>query len=250
MADKAENITNKQCKLYNTHYCDLLNMGSCENCTMASVNEENIKETMSDIDAIMALMPEDGISDLFESEKCLLCEDRPNQRTCYAMTDLGNSEPKRSRRNFLGIKMPFKFGSIVPVQIASCGKCRRNYRTVEYLPTAVSIFVAAIALIALSVLEVSQSLAAIHPILPFALFILFVLIGFGAGKLIRALLIKKLGLQTKFNIFDIPKLKRMQEKGWEPIQPNEPVSRVIFGNKRLSRGIFTGVIQKKPENDG
>jgi hypothetical protein len=217
---------------------------------MASANEENIKETMSDIDAIMGLMPEDGISDLFESDKCLLCENKPNDRTCYAMTDLGNAEPKHIHRNFLGMKVPYKFGSIVPVQIASCGRCRRNYRTVEYLPTAISILIAAAGLIALSILTVSQYLSAIHPIAPFAAFVLFVLIGFGAGRLLRAVLIRRLGSRTKFNIFDIPKLKQMQEKGWDSIQPNEPVSRLIFGNRRLTRGIFTGAARKSPENNG
>jgi hypothetical protein len=246
----ADNINNKQCKLYDTRYCGLLNMGSCDACTMASASEESVRETVSDIDAMLALMPEDGIFDLFESDKCLLCEGKPNDRTCYAMTDLGNSEPKHSHRNFLGMKVPFKFGSIVPVQIASCGKCRRNYRTVEYLPTAISILIAAIGLVSLSILKVSQYLSAIHPIAPFAAFILFVLIGFGAGRLTRTVLIRNMGARTKFNIFDIPKLRLMHEKGWAPIQPNEPVSRLIFGNKRLTRGIFTGVIQKKPENNG
>ncbi|OQB23406.1 MAG: hypothetical protein BWY11_01871 [Firmicutes bacterium ADurb.Bin182] len=244
----ADNIEKKRCKLGNTRYCELLNMGSCENCAMASGNDETLNETMSDIDTILELMPEDGISDLFESEKCLLCEGPQNERTCYAMTDLGNPNPRHSRRNFLGMKVPLKFGSIIPVQIASCGRCRRNYRTVEYLPVALSILISAAALIFLSILEVSQSLSKIHPIMPFAVFVFFVLVGMGTGRLVRAALIKKLGAVTKFNIFSIPKLGFMREKGWDAIQPNEPVSRLIFGNKRLSRGIFTGVMREKPES--
>ena len=48
----------------------------------------------------------------------------PGKRVCYGMTDLGNPEPKREGRNFIGMKTKLRIGSLLPIQLSCCAACR------------------------------------------------------------------------------------------------------------------------------
>ena len=65
--------TNKECPLHGSDYCARLNMESCDVCTVRSRNGEEMELLKQDLDAIAKLIPEEGISELFQTDTCMLC---------------------------------------------------------------------------------------------------------------------------------------------------------------------------------
>ena len=74
-------IDNKECALYGTRYCDLLNMRTCGQCPMTGKSGEVTEESLrKDLDLYESLLPEGGIARLFESKTCQLCRKEPGRR--------------------------------------------------------------------------------------------------------------------------------------------------------------------------
>ena len=237
----ANYIDNKNCKLYGSEYCELLNMPSCENCAFGKLkNDSEAEEAKRDLDVLMSLVPEEGVSSLFMSETCLLCKgEHPNKRSGYAMTDIGHPEPERMHRNVIGIKTKCRVGSLIPVQIACCSRCRRNYFLVEYLPTIFAIVVAILALLVFSARGVHEPLTAVNELLPLGLFIVLVVIGYFVGKLLRGGLKKAKSRETEFDIWQLPTMQKLKKLGWQPLSADKGVSRMVFTKKRVTQGVYS-----------
>ncbi|MBQ3109084.1 MAG: hypothetical protein IJC67_05650 [Clostridia bacterium] len=237
----ANYIDNKNCKLYGTEYCELLNMASCENCAFGKIKTDaEAEEAKHDLDVLMSNIPEEGVAPLFTSETCLLCKGKnPEKRSLYAMTDIGHPEPERMHRNIIGIKTKCRVGSLIPVQIACCSKCRRNYFMVEYLPTFVAIIVAILALIVLSARSIHEPLSAVSELLPLGLFIVLVVLGYFLGKLLRGSLKKAKARETEFDIWNLPLMKKLKALGWQPLAADKGVSRMVFTKKRVAQGVYS-----------
>lgn len=231
-------ITNTECKLYRTKYCTLLNMPSCGECFAALGEQDSIK---NDLDVLIGLMPNGGVSNLFESKGCLLCKgENANKQDCYALIDMGHKEPVREKRNAIGIKSKTRVGSMVPLQIASCSACRRRMRTLDYLPVACPTVAAAIMLVLFAVPSISNAISAIHAVLPFGIFLAVTGIGAVLGMLITKTKRKEYAKVMHLNVMELPTLREMGEKGWFPLNVSrnkEP--RLIFVNKRMRMGVAT-----------
>ena len=57
--------TNTDCPLHGSEYCARLHMESCDTCTVRGRDEEEMQLLKQDLDAIAAMMPEEGIAALF-----------------------------------------------------------------------------------------------------------------------------------------------------------------------------------------
>ncbi len=68
--------TNKECPLYDTVYCERLNMLKCEVCP-ANRDKSQAERVRDDLKEIAALLPAEDYSALFHSESCVLCKDKP-----------------------------------------------------------------------------------------------------------------------------------------------------------------------------
>lgn len=237
----ANYIDNKNCKLYGTEYCDLLNMPSCENCAFGKIRADSeAEEAKRDLDVLMSLVPEEGVAPLFMSETCYLCKgDHPNKRSCYAMTDIGHAEPGRMHRNIIGIKTKCRVGSLIPVQIACCSRCRRNYFMVEYLPTFIAIIVSVIALAVLSMRSVHEPLSALSELLPLGVFVVLVVLGYLLGTLCRKGLKKAKSRETEFDVWELPIMKKLKALGWQPLSTDKGISRMVFTKKRVTQGVYS-----------
>ena len=111
--------TNTDCPLHGSEYCARLHMESCDTCTVRGRDAEEMQLLKQDLDAIAAMMPEEGIAALFLTNECVLCKgEEKGARAWYAQTDIGNAEPRRKQAGFLGIKREARAGSILPIQIA------------------------------------------------------------------------------------------------------------------------------------
>ena len=176
-----------------------------------------------------------------KSDTCLLCAgEKKNPREYYAITDLAHKEPQRTKTSVIGIKVKANVGSLIPVQIACCKRCRRNFLMRDYLPWIITVAIT-IALIAiLSVVPLRESLVGINELLPLAIFAGVFVAGYLIGQIVRNAFVKAKESQTLFDVGKLPIIKKMLEKGWFSLFGEKKGLRLIFSKKRLERGWFSG----------
>jgi len=234
-------IDNKECPLYHTPDCDLLNMPSCPECIMNGKDEDDARHAMEDLEVLRGLLPEEGVHPLFAGDDCQLCKKTPpNKKAYYGLMDLGHPEPKRSKRSVIGIKIKSAVGSLVPIQLGVCSPCRRRILTLEYLPLLLPLAAGIVSLAVLLLPGVSDALEATSMLLPFAVFVGVVVIAAVAGRLITNALEKRYAQVTELDPFNLPILHDMREKGWFPLNTNGKRLRLVFVRKRMRMGVGTG----------
>lgn len=230
--------TNKECPLYDTVYCERLNMVKCEVCP-ANRDKSQAERVREDLNEIAALLPAEDLSALFHSESCVLCKGEPNPRACYAIADMGNAKPEREGRNFLGMKTKLRMGSMLPVQMSCCAACRRKFQKLTYLHILLPLLVAAVTLALLSVATIREGLAGVHVVLPLIVFILAAGGSYLLSLVLEARLHKRYEQETYLNILEQPTLAEMAKLGWFEVQKGKGVSQLIFAKERLKQGIYT-----------
>ena len=122
-------IDNRECPLYGTRYCELLHMRTCAQCPLTRPNYGITPETLrADLDLYETLLPEGGIAQLFEARTCRLCRDEASagRRQGYAIFNMAHPEPERMERGLIFGKRRAAAGTMVPVQLAVCQRCRRR----------------------------------------------------------------------------------------------------------------------------
>ncbi|MBR5292545.1 MAG: hypothetical protein IKU32_06455 [Clostridia bacterium] len=234
----ARNYTNTTCQFYGTKYCAALNMESCEKCI---VIDENATGIMQDIDMVLKMLPEEGIYRFFSSDECMLCKgEKKNKADCYALVDLGNPEPRRAKRNVLGMKSKTAVGSILPLQLSCCKDCRKRFNTLSGRHIIVTIITAIVVFFLLNYKPIGESIANIHMALPLSLFVASVLGAWFICKASRKNLIKKYSDFTWLNVMDIPGMDELAARNWFELSPDKDISRVIFSKEPLKSGLLTG----------
>ena len=138
---------NPDCKLSGTRYCRLLNMHTCSACTIRE--NQNFDEVRSDIDLYETLLPDGGIAQLFESRECQFCTTPvKGKRSGYAIIDMAHPEPRRVQKWLFG-KRTARIGTMIPLQMAVCSKCRSRFLSLEYLPMVIPVVFGIAALLAI-----------------------------------------------------------------------------------------------------
>lgn len=227
---------NPKCKLSQTRYCQTLNMRSCSVCTVRDADD--MDEIMKDIDLYETLLPEGGIAQLFESRECQFCKTpEKGKRSGYAILDMAHPEPRRVQKWLFG-KRTARIGTMVPVQISVCKKCRSRLLALEYLPILIPVIIGLIALFAVSADPLKTTLANVHLFLPFGVWFGCVLIGALAGKLITDAMAKSWNKSTVVDVMQHPVIAAMTEKGWVPITAKSR-TKVLFSKTRLNKGLGT-----------
>mgnify|MGYP000854493415 CR=1 FL=1 len=233
-----ETSSARPCRLKGTESCERLARGNCKVCPGGSAGEERIDELEEHVKAVSALLPEEGPETLFQSEECLLCVGEPGKKSCYALWDFGNVQPKEKVPGLLGIKREAQIGAIVPLQFACCAKCRKNW---EKLTLSLPVFIAAGGLAGLAtgyLLPIRNAVAAVHPALPLGVFAGCVLLGWLFGALVRRGILKKKAGETAFDVSKLPYVVKMKEKGWFLLIGGR-LKRPVFSENRRKRGWFS-----------
>jgi hypothetical protein len=237
--EMTRSITNKACKLYHTEYCDLLHMRSCEACFVKS--DEDCQAVVSDLDVLKTLLPDEGLHTLFETAECQLCKtDKKGEQAYYGLLDLGHPEPRRSKRSILGMKVNCKTGSLAPVQVSVCKKCRRRLLLLEYLPILIPLIVGILTLVLLLQPGVADGMERYNMLMPFVLFAVLILIAMVFGAILKRGLRMKYAKEMHLDFFEIPLLKKMKEKGWIPLSTSANAVRMVFTKQRMTQGVLTG----------
>lgn len=227
---------NPQCKLSGTRYCRLLNMRSCSNCTVRE--NEKTEEIIQDIDLYETLLPEGGVARLFESHECQFCKTpEKGERRGYAIIDMAHPEPRRVQKWLFG-KRASKIGTMIPVQMAVCRKCRSRFLSIEYLPVLIPVVIGIIALLVVSSDPVKTALADVHSFLPFGVWIASVIVGILIGRAVTKALEKRWESEMYVDVMRHPVISEMTEKGWTPITAKSR-TKLLFSKSRLNKGLGT-----------
>lgn len=226
---------NPDCELSGTKYCHTLNMGSCERCTVRQSDQK--AGIRADIDLYETLLPDCGVTRLFTESSCALCKgDAPGARSGYAIVDMAHPEPKRVQKWLLG-KKTSQFGTMIPVQMSVCGKCRRTLLAIEYLPTVMTVVVGFLALLLLGSGAFSDRLASASPLLPFAAWVVVLVLAWLGGRLLSKLLSKRAEKRMYVHVLEQPVLAEMVKKGWKPVSGSRV--KAFFSKSRIARGLGT-----------
>lgn len=234
-------LDNKSCYLFGSEYCDLLNWPACEGCPIEKQSHKSDQQkAIRDFDAIMDLVPAEGIAPLFLSETCLMCKDTPpNPRSGYLTTYLVNKEPKSIKTNILGMKSQSHFGSIIPLAISCCNRCKRNFFLVWYSPAVTSLIFALFTLGLLSLKEINRLLIGQNGVLGVLILVLAIIIGFLIGKLIQRSILKKVSRETQLDFWEIPLARKLKVLGWETENQSQGRN-LVFTKKKVEFGLYTG----------
>lgn len=236
---------NPDCALSGTKYCHLLNMGSCERCTVREVEDK--KSLMSDIDLYETLLPQGGVSRLFTEPVCQLCKNEPKgKRAGYVMLDMAHPEPKRTQRWLLG-KRTLRIGTMIPVQLGVCKKCRRTLMLIDYLPPICAILLGFPSLFLYGTGPVADRLKDVSAALPALAWVATIVASVVLGKLLSALAVRQAGKRMIVDALAHPVLSEMVDKGWLPINFTGKRAHVLFSKSRVARGLGTAATEFEPE---
>ena len=233
------NIHNKDCRLYHTPQCDLLNMPSCDEC-IVNDKADDAELIQKDLDILAGLLPEGGVSPLFDTDECVLCKGEKNKRAVYGLLDLGHAEPKREKRSILGLKVRARVGSLLPVQLSVCKACKRRLLILDYLPAVLPVIVGLAVILVFMLPGITASLERTAPIMPFALFVVSLLLAAVLGSLLSRTLAGRYSKHMHLDVFELPLLNEMKENGWFSLSTTGKKPRLIFVKNRMRMGVGTG----------
>ena len=227
---------NPNCELSGTKYCAMLNMHTCAACTVR--NSENKAEIRSDLDLYETLLPEGGIARLFEERDCQFCKPPVKRlRRGYAILDMAHPEPRRVQTWLFG-KRPARIGTMIPVQMGICPKCRSRFLLLEYLPMLIPVVVGILALFIFSMDAVKGPLVDLSMFAPFGGWLVSMIIAVLAGKFITDGLARAWSKEMETDVMKHPVIAEMVEKGWTPITAKSR-TKLLFSKSRMARGLGT-----------
>lgn len=227
---------NPNCELSGTKYCAMLNMHVCAACTVR--DSDNKGEIRSDLDLYETLLPEGGVARLFESRECQFCTTPvKGKRRGYAILDMAHPEPKRVQKWLFGSRTA-RIGTMIPLQMSICPKCRSRFLLMEYLPMLIPVVVGIIALFVFSMDAVKGPLVDISMFAPFGGWMVTVLVSAIAGKLVTDGLERAWSKEMVTDVMKHPVVVTMTEKGWTPITAKSR-TKLLFSKSRLAKGLGT-----------
>lgn len=227
---------NPNCELSGTKYCQTLNMHACANCTIRDSDHKS--EIRSDLDLYETLLPEGGVARLFQSRECQFCKTPvKGKRRGYAILDMAHPEPRRVQKWLLG-KRTARIGTMIPLQMSVCKKCRSRFLSIDYLPMVIPVVLGIAALFVFSADAVKAPLVNLSMFAPFGGWIVVVLLGALLGRLIANGLQKRWSKEMYTNVMQHPVIVEMTEKGWMPINAKSRTN-LLFSKSRMARGLGT-----------
>jgi hypothetical protein len=227
---------NPNCELSGTKYCAALNMHTCAACTIR--DSENKGEIISDLDLYETLLPEGGIAHLFESRECQFCKTPvKGKRRGYAILDMAHPEPRRVQKWLFG-KRTARIGTMIPLQMGVCPKCRKRFLLMEYLPMLIPVVFGIGALLLLSLDAIRNPLVDLSMFAPFGTWIVITLVGIILGKLVTDGFERAWAKEMETDVMRHPVIAEMTDKGWTPITAKSR-TKLLFSKSRLARGLGT-----------
>lgn len=202
------------------------------------VQEKQRKEEYRE--TVRKLLPRGTVSPLSESEECLLCNtEQKGERKYYAIMDMGHAEPAGKKTSAIGIRVNTNVGSIVPLQIACCERCRRNHLIGSYLKSCIIVAMMIAGLVILSIPVINQALSAIYGALPMLTYIALFFVSWLGANIVSRAFFKSRSRKTHFTVNKIPFVAEMMQHGWFLLYSNgKDQDRLFFSKTKLkNRGL-------------
>ncbi len=150
---------------------------------------------------------------------------------------MAHPEPRRVQKWLFG-KRTARIGTMVPVQMGVCPKCRRRFLFLEYLPMLIPVVFGIGALLVLSLDSVRNPLVDLSMFAPFGAWIVATLVGVILGKLVTNGLERGWKKEMETDVMSHPVIVEMTNKGWTPITAKSR-TKLLFSKSRLARGLGT-----------
>jgi hypothetical protein len=249
---------NEDCSVSDSVLCKWLDK-DCKDCYIHTLKKsDEPKEMLENFQVTLELLPK-GFDEL-QGEKCCFCKgEHKNERAGYAIVDLAHSEPAHMKGMFFGFgkKVRQRIGSMMPVSISICGRCRASFRLAEAFKWLGIVVLGGISVGLLVVPSIGQAVSNVSPALPIGVVLVAAAAGYFLGKLASAAYVKASSERMAFNVFDIPVVGEMKRRGWFTIQDDGDVTRVLFSHKPFTRKLadigYTPsgevVPEERPETD-
>lgn len=231
--------TRTGCDLAGTKYCRLLNMADCASCRIRDLEDRD--RVRADLDVYESLIPEEGISHLFEAEECQICRsEHRRKRTGYAILHMAHPEPKHTQKWLFGKKMS-PYGTLIPLQFSICSVCRRRILCMEYAEIAGVLLFGLVGLFVITRDNVHKSLYEIWPGVPFFVWALVTLMGDLFGRMAARKIQRNYAKDTWMTITDHPAVKSMERVGWRAVYVNPSRPFPVFSRTRQNSGLGTAI---------
>ncbi len=228
---------NTACALYQSRACAILNAETCESCPRSAEGsgQDQTKLLKENVTLFETLLPDGGVSYLFESETCTVCRTEPKGKADrFAILDFGHHEPEaiQARRLFQRSGVGF----MMPLQFACCKKCGRRFILSAYLPLLVPAALTAVLIPMFVSPHLMQLVKSAAGWLPFALVLLTTGGGYLLGKVLQQRLSRHFDLSMYFDLLSHPASKALMEKGWFPLSRRDACA-PILSRRRIEYGL-------------
>jgi len=238
---------NKDCVITDTSVCKWLNK-PCEQCHVKGIKTDEDKEkVLEDFEVMLSLLPED--IDVLRGEMCQFCKKDQRKGAGYAIIDVAHNEPAHKKGMFFGLgkKVRQRIGSLLPLNITICRRCRRNLRMVDNIKWLSIVAFLGLAIGLLFIPDIATAVGYTNSPLPYVIVIAGGVVGYIAGKIFSTMYLKAKKKETYFNVFDIPVGAELSEAGWFTVQDNKEATRFVFSKKPFIGKI--GEIKKEAAKD-
>jgi hypothetical protein len=226
---------NESCPVTDSLLCKWLDK-DCKDCYIhAMKNDGEVDQMAKNFDVTLSLLPADF--DALQGDECCFCKGEKNARDGYAIVDLAHIEPEYKKGMFFGFgkRVRQRIGSMMPVSVSVCKKCRRALRLIEAIKWLSILVFCAISLGLLMVPSIGEAISAVSPALPIGVVLVGAVLGYFLGKLLSAAYVNAQSRRMVFNVFDTKVGAEMKQLGWFTIQDDGQVTRVLFSHKPYTR---------------
>jgi len=227
---------NENCQITDSVLCKWLDK-DCKDCYVHTLKKsDEPKEMLSNFQVTLELLPQKF--DELQSEECCFCKgEHKNPRDGYAIVDLAHNEPAHMKGMFFGFgkKVRQRIGSMMPVSISICKRCRASFRMAEAFRWIGIILLGGVAVGLMAVPSIGEAVSKVSQALPIGIVLVAAAVGYFVGKLLSIAYVKVASQRMAFNVFDIPVVDEMKRRGWFTIQDDGEVTRLLFSHKPFTR---------------
>jgi len=234
------------CELSQTKYCARLNMPSCKECAIKK--GADIGQVKADLDHMEQYVSQQELHAFSCDPICQLCAgEQKNPRTGYALLNLLHAGPRRKKTGVVGLKATQTPGTLVPLQIPCCDKCKKNITILQYLPILMPVLTGIIVLLLFMFTPLWKALMRIAAFLPVAVFLLVMLLSALGGQLLAARWHDKKKSETHMNPLTVSLAAELTNRGWFPLRKSANGAKIIFIKENLDCGVYTGVMHAEQD---
>lgn len=227
---------NTQCTIRDSALCKWVDKADCANCYVMELSNDEQADALKRWEVTQSLLP-DNVDDLHQSETCHFCVKDPLPRSCYATLDIANPEPEAKKGMFFGIgkKVRSRIGSLLPLAISCCSRCRKAFLMADVIRYATPLVFLIIGIILMMIPPIYSFMNSLGALVSTLFVVVMFLAGILAGRIFFTMYVKNKSREVRFNVFDIPIVSKMQDMGWFMLEGEGPVSKLIFSKNKMKQ---------------